>query len=110
LSAPVIEVQDLYKSYGPVEAVRGLSFVVEQGEVFGLLGPNGAGKTSTVEMLEGLRMPDRGTVRVCKPAIASRKRLARFFSRRTFPTSSVLRKRSISSPNSIASTPIQTSY
>jgi ABC-2 type transport system ATP-binding protein len=65
LSAPVIEVQDLYKSYGPVEAVRGLSFVVEQGEVFGLLGPNGAGKTSTVEMLEGLRMPDRGTVRVC---------------------------------------------
>jgi ABC-2 type transport system ATP-binding protein len=61
----VIEVQDLYKSYGPVEAVRGLSFVVQEGEVFGLLGPNGAGKTSTVEILEGLRTPDRGTVRVC---------------------------------------------
>jgi ABC-2 type transport system ATP-binding protein len=65
VSAPVIEVQDLYKSYGTVEAVRGVSFAVEEGEVFGLLGPNGAGKTSTVEILEGLRTPDRGTVRVC---------------------------------------------
>lgn len=65
MAAPVIEVRDLYKSYGPVEAVRGLSFAVEEGEVFGLLGPNGAGKTSTVEILEGLRTPDRGTVLVC---------------------------------------------
>ena len=65
MTAPVIEVTDLYKSYGPVKAVRGLSFSVEEGEVFGLLGPNGAGKTSTVEMLEGLRVPDRGTVLVC---------------------------------------------
>ena len=61
----VIEVQDLVKSYGPVQAVRGLSFSVEEGEVFGLLGPNGAGKTSTVEILEGLRTPDGGKVRVC---------------------------------------------
>jgi ABC-2 type transport system ATP-binding protein len=65
VAAPVIEVENLYKSYGPVEAVRGVSFAVEEGEVFGLLGPNGAGKTSTVEILEGLRTPDRGTVRVC---------------------------------------------
>jgi ABC-2 type transport system ATP-binding protein len=65
LSAPVIEVEDLYKSYGPVEAVRGVSFAVQEGEVFGLLGPNGAGKTSTVEILEGLRTPDKGKVRVC---------------------------------------------
>jgi ABC-2 type transport system ATP-binding protein len=65
VAAPVIEVEDLYKSYGPVEAVRGVSFAVEEGEVFGLLGPNGAGKTSTVEILEGLRTPDRGKVRVC---------------------------------------------
>jgi ABC-2 type transport system ATP-binding protein len=65
LGTPVIEVENLYKNYGPVEAVRGLSFAVEEGEVFGLLGPNGAGKTSTVEILEGLRIPDRGTVRVC---------------------------------------------
>lgn len=65
MAAPVIEVENLYKSYGPVEAVRGLSFAVQEGEVFGLLGPNGAGKTSTVEILEGLRTPDCGTVRVC---------------------------------------------
>jgi ABC-2 type transport system ATP-binding protein len=62
---PIIQVENLYKSYGTVEAVRGVSFSVEQGEVFGLLGPNGAGKTSTVEILEGLRTLDRGVVRVC---------------------------------------------
>jgi ABC-2 type transport system ATP-binding protein len=62
---PIIQVEELYKSYGPVEAVRGVSFAVEEGEVFGLLGPNGAGKTSCVEILEGLRTPDRGKVRVC---------------------------------------------
>jgi ABC-2 type transport system ATP-binding protein len=65
LAEPIIEVQDLYKSYGAVEAVRGVSFHVNEGEVFGLLGPNGAGKTSTVEILEGMRTPDRGTARVC---------------------------------------------
>ena len=61
---PAIEVTDLRKSYGPVEAVRGLSFSVERGEVFGLLGPNGAGKTTTVEILEGYRKPSSGEVRV----------------------------------------------
>jgi ABC-2 type transport system ATP-binding protein len=55
-----IEVRDLRKSYGGVEAVRGVSFEVEQGEVFCLLGPNGAGKTSTVEILEGYRRRDGG--------------------------------------------------
>jgi ABC-2 type transport system ATP-binding protein len=65
LAEPIIQVEDLYKSYGAVEAVRGVSFVVNEGEVFGLLGPNGAGKTSTVEILEGMRTPDRGTARVC---------------------------------------------
>ena len=65
MAEPIIQVEDLYKSYGAVEAVRGVSFVVNEGEVFGLLGPNGAGKTSTVEILEGMRTPDRGTVRVC---------------------------------------------
>jgi len=59
-----IEVSELRKSYGPVEAVRGLSFEVEQGEVFGLLGPNGAGKTTTVEILEGYRQRSAGEVRV----------------------------------------------
>jgi ABC-2 type transport system ATP-binding protein len=59
-----IEVSDLKKSYGPVEAVRGISFTVDRGEVFGLLGPNGAGKTTTVEILEGYRGRSSGDVRV----------------------------------------------
>jgi ABC-2 type transport system ATP-binding protein len=62
---PVISVENLQKSYGPVEALRGISFSVEEGEVFGLLGPNGAGKTSTVEILEGIRTADAGRVSVC---------------------------------------------
>jgi len=61
----VVQVQDLRKSYDAVEAVRGVSFEIYRGEVFGLLGPNGAGKTSTIEILEGLRQPDAGIVRVC---------------------------------------------
>jgi ABC-2 type transport system ATP-binding protein len=65
VGAPVIRVEGLYKNYGAVEALRGVSFEVEEGEVFGLLGPNGAGKTSTVEILEGMRTPDRGLARVC---------------------------------------------
>ena len=62
---PILEVENLVKNYGDVQAVRGVSFSVEEGEVFGLLGPNGAGKTTTVEILEGLRDPDGGRVRVC---------------------------------------------
>ena len=46
----VIEVKNLYKSYGDVEAVKGISFSVSKGEIFGMLGPNGAGKTTTMEM------------------------------------------------------------
>ncbi|HEX2234371.1 MAG TPA: ABC transporter ATP-binding protein [Thermoleophilaceae bacterium] len=57
-----IEVADLRKSYGELDAVRGLSFGVERGEVFGLLGPNGAGKTTTVEILEGYRRRSAGQV------------------------------------------------
>jgi ABC-2 type transport system ATP-binding protein len=59
-----IVVDGLRKSYGAVEAVRGVSFTVEEGEVFGLLGPNGAGKTTTIEILEGYRHRDAGTVTV----------------------------------------------
>ena len=62
---PILQVDNLVKYYADVHAVRGVSFSVEEGEVFGLLGPNGAGKTSTVEILEGLRHPDSGYVRVC---------------------------------------------
>ncbi|HET6548508.1 MAG TPA: ABC transporter ATP-binding protein [Solirubrobacter sp.] len=59
-----IEVRDLRKAYGAVDAVRGVDFEVARGEVFGLLGPNGAGKTTTVEVLEGYRRRDFGDVRV----------------------------------------------
>jgi ABC-2 type transport system ATP-binding protein len=65
LSEPVIQVDNLQKNYGEVQALRGVSFAVEQGEVFGLLGPNGAGKTTTIEILEGMRTPDSGKARVC---------------------------------------------
>lgn len=65
MGASIIAVENLTKSYGAVQAVRGVSFEVCEGEVFGLLGPNGAGKTSTVEILEGLRTPDSGRVQVC---------------------------------------------
>ncbi|KOX03861.1 sulfate ABC transporter ATPase [Streptomyces sp. NRRL B-1140] len=63
-TAPVIEVTELRKSYAGRRAVDGVSFAVEEGEIFGILGPNGAGKTTTVECVEGLRVPDSGRVRV----------------------------------------------
>jgi ABC-2 type transport system ATP-binding protein len=59
-----IRVRDLRKSYRELQALRGISFDIEEGEVFGLLGPNGAGKTTTVEILEGYRRRDGGTVEV----------------------------------------------
>jgi len=61
---PAIEVRGLTKAYGAHQAVRGVDFTVARGEVFGLLGPNGAGKTTTVEVLEGYRARDTGTVSV----------------------------------------------
>ena len=61
---PVIEVSGLRKSYGGRAVVDGVTFAVEDGEIFGILGPNGAGKTTTVECVEGLRTPDEGRVRV----------------------------------------------
>jgi len=65
VSPAIVEVENLTKRYDAVEALRGVSFQVHEGEVFGLLGPNGAGKTTTVEILEGLRTPDSGRVTVC---------------------------------------------
>jgi ABC-2 type transport system ATP-binding protein len=59
-----ISVRDLRKSYGAHEALRGISFEIAEGDVFGLLGPNGAGKTTTVEILEGYRSRDGGEVEV----------------------------------------------
>jgi ABC-2 type transport system ATP-binding protein len=70
-----IEIRGLRKSYGAVEAVRGIDLTVSEGEVFGLLGPNGAGKTTTVEIVEGFRRRDAGTVSVLgfDPASGNRK-------------------------------------
>jgi len=64
VASPAVEVSNLRKTYGAVEAVRGVSFTVQRGEVFGLLGPNGAGKTTTVEILEGYRERSGGEARV----------------------------------------------
>jgi len=59
-----IEVSNLVKNYGDFQAVRGISFMVQAGEIFGLLGPNGAGKTTTVECLQGLQVPDGGVIKL----------------------------------------------
>jgi ABC-2 type transport system ATP-binding protein len=60
----VINVEDVRKAYGSLQAVDGVSFRVAKGEIFGLLGPNGAGKTTTMEMIEGLHQPDSGHIQV----------------------------------------------
>ena len=61
---PLLEIRDLCKHYGAVEALKSLSFDVERGEFFGLLGPNGAGKSTTINILLGLILPDSGAIRV----------------------------------------------
>ena len=61
---PAVELRDLVKAYGPRRAVDGLSLTVERGTILALLGPNGAGKTTTIEICEGFRRPDSGSVRV----------------------------------------------
>ena len=60
-----VVVRDLEKQYGGVKAASGVSFSIEEGEIFGLLGPNGAGKTTTLECVVGLRDPDRGEIKIC---------------------------------------------
>lgn len=74
MSEPAVHVRGLWKSYGEVDAVRGVDLSIRRGEVFALLGPNGAGKTTTVEILEGHRGRDAGEVRVLghDPADAGR--------------------------------------
>jgi ABC-2 type transport system ATP-binding protein len=70
----MIEVVDVAKSYGPIEALRGVSFRVAPHEVVGLLGPNGAGKSTTIRILTGYLQPDRGTVEVDGLDVLSRTR------------------------------------
>ena len=71
---PAIEVEALVKTYGEVEAVRGVSFTVARGEVFGFLGPNGAGKSTTINMLCTLARPTSGTARVSGFDVVARAR------------------------------------
>jgi ABC-2 type transport system ATP-binding protein len=68
---PLLEIRDLRKRYGPVEALKGLSLEVERGEFFGLLGPNGAGKSTTINILLGLIQPDSGAIRIFGQDFAS---------------------------------------
>ncbi|NSL86824.1 ABC transporter ATP-binding protein [Chitinophaga sp. Mgbs1] len=63
-SVPILEVSQLHVSYGTFQAVKGISFSVSSGEIFGLLGPNGAGKTSTLSAIEGLIKPQSGQITV----------------------------------------------
>jgi ABC-2 type transport system ATP-binding protein len=77
VSERVIDVKGLFKSYGDVEAVRGIDFYVDRGEVFALLGPNGAGKTTTTEILEGYRPRTGGTITVLGHDPAKRERALR---------------------------------
>src|SRR3954463_2949598 len=66
MPSPPPDIQNPVKSSGgPIPAVRGASFTVQAGEIFGLLGPNGAGKTTTIECTIGLRPPDQGQVTIC---------------------------------------------
>ena len=62
---PKVMVRDLHKRYDHVQAAQGVSFDIEDGEIFGLLGPNGSGKTTTLECVIGLRQPDAGQIEVC---------------------------------------------
>ena len=68
----IIKVENLTKRYGDLVAVNKVNFAIEEGEIFGLLGPNGAGKTTTLEMIEGLRKPDGGSVQVCDIDVTKR--------------------------------------
>jgi ABC-2 type transport system ATP-binding protein len=63
-SIPIIDIHGLVKRYGTFTAVNGIDLSVKAGEIFGILGPNGAGKTTTLEMIEGLRQPDSGSIMV----------------------------------------------
>lgn len=64
MARPIIQVADLHKKYGDFEAVKGISFEVMEGEIFGLLGPNGAGKSTTLEIIETLREKTSGSIKV----------------------------------------------
>ena len=69
MNEPILTAQDLHKSYDEVQAVKGVSFDIKQGEIFSLLGPNGAGKTTTISMLSGLLVPTKGDAMVDRNSV-----------------------------------------
>ncbi|HFC04659.1 MAG TPA: ABC transporter ATP-binding protein [Rhizobiales bacterium] len=73
----MLEIDGLYKAFGPVRAVNGISLSVPAGEVLGFLGPNGAGKSTTMKMVAGFLEPDQGTARICGDDIVSAPREAK---------------------------------
>lgn len=72
----VLEVKDVYKRLGKREIIKGISFSVKEGEIFGFLGPNGAGKTTTIRMLVGLISPNKGTISIMGHDIKKERELA----------------------------------
>ncbi|MBI3247619.1 MAG: ABC transporter ATP-binding protein [Deltaproteobacteria bacterium] len=68
----LLEIHDLRKRYGTVDALKGISLAIERGEFFGLLGPNGAGKSTTINILLGLILADSGTIRIFEEDFATR--------------------------------------
>ncbi|MGA7953386.1 MAG: ABC transporter ATP-binding protein [Gloeobacterales cyanobacterium] len=79
MTIPAIRIQDLYKSYGSIKAVKGISLDIEPGEIFGILGPNGAGKTTTLRCLCTLEKPDRGTLTIAGVSVVDDPRRARSY-------------------------------
>lgn len=69
---PSIEVDDLHKSYGPKEVVKGISFKVDPGEIFGFIGKNGVGKSTTIDCMVGLKRFEKGTIKICGVDIAQK--------------------------------------
>src|SRR5437868_2059113 len=74
---PLVEVRDVVKCYGRIEALAGVSFDIESGELFGLLGPNGAGKTTLIAIAAGLSLATSGSVRLLGEPLAPAVRAAR---------------------------------
>src|SRR5262249_33442974 len=77
MASPLLEVREVRKSYGATPALRGVSFVVNEGEMFGLLGPNGAGKTTLLSILAGLSPASSGEVRLAGQAVQPGNRAVR---------------------------------
>ena len=72
MSAHVLEFREVFKRFSTVNAVDGVSFTIEQGEIFTLLGPSGCGKTTTLRLVAGLEEPDSGEISIAGKPVAAR--------------------------------------